>query len=71
MPGVIVLEHVARALRSWRNQRLVCVRQAKFTAPWHPGEWAELELRERSGRVWFELRREDQMVARGVIEGAA
>lgn len=71
MPGVIGLEHVAEALRSWRNQRLARVPEAKFMAPWHPGEWTELELWERSGQVWFEVRREDQVAARGVIEGAA
>ncbi|WP_188793749.1 hydroxymyristoyl-ACP dehydratase [Dyella nitratireducens] len=71
VPGVVVLEHVAEALRSWRDQRLARIREVKFLAPLYPGISAELELVDRCGQVQFELRSDDQVLARGVIEGAA
>ncbi|RUL76192.1 hydroxymyristoyl-ACP dehydratase [Dyella choica] len=71
VPGVVLLERVAQALREWRQQRLAGVREAKFLAPLNPGEAADLELTERSGQLRFELRRAGQVLARGVIEGAA
>jgi 3-hydroxyacyl-[acyl-carrier-protein] dehydratase len=71
VPGVLLLEHVAKALRDWRAQRLVRVLEAKFLAPLHPGEHAEVELDEAAGRVRFEIRREHVVLARGVIEGVA
>jgi 3-hydroxyacyl-[acyl-carrier-protein] dehydratase len=71
VPGVLVLEHVARALRDWRNQRLARVREVKFLAPLHPREVAELELTSRSGQVRFEMRCDGKVLARGAIEGEA
>lgn len=71
VPGVVLLQHVAKALRDWRKQRLARVLEAKFLAPLHPGEQAELELDDVAGRIRFEVRRESVVVARGVIEGAA
>ena len=69
VPGVIMLQHVAKALRDWRQKRLSRVLEAKFLAPLHPGEQAELELGEAAGRIRFEIRRDDHVLARGVIEG--
>lgn len=71
VPGVLVLECVAQALRDWRNQRLARVREAKFLAPLYPEETAELELMDRSGQIRFEMRRGGKVLARGVIEGEA
>jgi 3-hydroxyacyl-[acyl-carrier-protein] dehydratase len=71
VPGVVMLQHVAKALRDWRQKRLVRVLEAKFLAPLYPGEHAELELGEAAGRVRFEIRRENQVLARGLIEGEA
>ncbi|WP_233511032.1 hydroxymyristoyl-ACP dehydratase [Dyella psychrodurans] len=71
VPGVLLLEHVAKALRDWRAQRLARVLEAKFLAPLHPGEHAEVELGDAAGRIRFEIRREDIVLARGLIEGAA
>lgn len=71
MPGVLVLEHVASALRKWRNVRLARVREVKFLAPLYPDESAELELTGLPGQVRFEIRREGKVLARGVVEGAA
>lgn len=71
VPGVVVLEHVAQALRHWRDQRLATIHEVKFLAPLHPGERAELQLQDHAGRVRFELRRDAQVLARGVVEGVA
>ncbi|WP_233840586.1 hydroxymyristoyl-ACP dehydratase [Dyella sp. 2HG41-7] len=71
VPGVILLEHVANALRDWRNQRIARIGEAKFLAPLRPGETAELELSEKSGHVRFEMRCDGHVIARGVVEGAA
>lgn len=71
VPGVVLLEHVAQALHAWRRQRLAGISEVKFLAPLHPGEWAELQLQEHAGKLRFELRRDGQMLARGIVEGAA
>jgi 3-hydroxyacyl-[acyl-carrier-protein] dehydratase len=70
VPGVVLLEHVAKALRAWRGQRLARVLEAKFMAPLHPGEQAELALDDAAGRVRFEICRDGQLLSRGLIEGA-
>ncbi|GLQ52424.1 hypothetical protein GCM10010872_38730 [Dyella flava] len=67
---MLLLELVAKALRAWRNQRIARVLEAKFVAPLYPGEQAELQLGEKAGRVRFEILRDSQVLARGVIEGA-
>lgn len=73
VPGVVLLEQVALALRAWRQQRLARVLEAKFVAPLLPGETAQLQLTEvvASGpRIRFEIRRDGNLLARGVVEGA-
>ena len=70
VPGVLLLDHVAQALRGWRGQRLARVIEAKFLRPLRPAETAQLQLEEAGGRIRFEIRRQDDLVARGVIEGA-
>lgn len=74
VPGVVLLEQVAVALRAWRGQRLARVVEAKFTAPLLPGQSALLRLSEAAsvapaGRIRFELHRDGELLARGVIEG--
>ncbi len=71
VPGVVMLEMVADALRAWRGQRLARIAEAKFAAPLLPGEDARVQLSESGGRLRFESRRGDELLARGVIEGAA
>jgi 3-hydroxyacyl-[acyl-carrier-protein] dehydratase len=71
VPGVMLLEGVAGALRAWRDERLARVLEAKFIAPLYPGEQAQLELGEQAGRIRFEISRDQQVLARGLIEGAA
>lgn len=70
VPGVVLLEQVALALRAWRNQRLARVVEAKFVAPLLPAEQAELSLLENGTRVRFEIRRGEVLLARGIVEGA-
>lgn len=74
VPGVVLLERVADALRAWRGQRLRRVVEAKFLAPLLPDEMALLRLTAAvSGdvRVRFEIQRDGVVLARGVIEGVA
>lgn len=71
VPGVVMLEAVAEALRAWRGERLARIAEAKFAAPLRPGEDAEVRLSEVGGRLRFEIRRGEELLARGMIEGAA
>jgi 3-hydroxymyristoyl/3-hydroxydecanoyl-(acyl carrier protein) dehydratase len=73
VPGVLLLEQLARALRAWRHQRLVGVPEAKFVAPLRPGEPARLELlpvAASASRARFRIERDGTLLALGVIEGA-
>ena len=72
VPGVILLEQVALALRAWRGKRLTRVLEAKFVAPLLPDEAAMLRLMEAdpaSSRIRFEIQRDGTLLARGVVEG--
>lgn len=69
VPGVLLLEQVALALRQWRDQRLARIIEAKFVAPLLPDESARVLLDEGQGRLRFEIRRGSELLARGVIEG--
>jgi 3-hydroxyacyl-[acyl-carrier-protein] dehydratase len=88
VPGVIMLEQVALAMRAWRGQRLARVLEAKFMAPLLPAQSATLRLTEaapngstlgrsnqgrtklENPRIRFEIRRDDSLLARGIIEVA-
>jgi len=70
VPGVVLLEQVALALRGWRRQRLARVVEVKFLAPLLPDETAVVRLTPADARVRFEIRRDDTLLARGLIEGA-
>ncbi|MGB5938180.1 MAG: hydroxymyristoyl-ACP dehydratase [Rhodanobacter sp.] len=72
VPGVVLLEQVALALRAWRGQRLGRVLEAKFAAPLLPEQTATLRLTAAEGaRARFEIRRDGMLLARGLVEGAA
>jgi 3-hydroxymyristoyl/3-hydroxydecanoyl-(acyl carrier protein) dehydratase len=77
VPGVMLLEQVALALRTWRGQRLARVLEAKFVAPLLPAQAAMLRLTEAGGeqgggaRIRFEIRLAGGLLARGLVEGAA
>ena len=71
VPGVLLLEQVAAALRQWRGERLSRVREAKFIAPLGPGQLARLNLTQAGAQVRFEIRHDGALLARGLVEGAA
>lgn len=73
IPGVLMLEQVALALRAWRGQRLARVLEVKFVAPLLPDQSAQLQLIETEGndlRIRFRIQRGDMVLARGIVEGA-
>ncbi len=80
VPGVILLEQVALALRAWRGQRLTRVLEAKFMAPLLPEQTAIVHLTEAqadgsgattaTARIRFEIQRDDTLLARGLVEVA-
>lgn len=74
VPGVLMLEQVARALRAWRGQRLSRVIEAKFMAPLLPDESAQLQLSDTAAdasRIDFRIERDGTLLARGIVEGTA
>ncbi|ULU26315.1 hydroxymyristoyl-ACP dehydratase [Dyella terrae] len=70
VPGVMLLEQVALALRAWRGERLARVLEAKFVAPLLPDHEAKITLTDANGRVRFEIHRDGELLARGTVEGA-
>jgi 3-hydroxymyristoyl/3-hydroxydecanoyl-(acyl carrier protein) dehydratase len=68
-PGVLLLEQVALALREWRGERLARVLDAKFVAPLLPEQEAKITLTAANGRVRFEIRHDEVLLARGSFEG--
>jgi len=74
VPGVMLLEQVALALRAWRGLRLASVLEAKFSAPLLPSQAATLRLSEAGPggpavRIRFEIRHDGGVLARGLVEG--
>jgi 3-hydroxymyristoyl/3-hydroxydecanoyl-(acyl carrier protein) dehydratase len=70
VPGVLLLQHVAEALRAWRGQRLVRLVEVKFLRPLLPAQAATLMLSERGGRLRFEICHASVLLARGIVESA-
>jgi 3-hydroxymyristoyl/3-hydroxydecanoyl-(acyl carrier protein) dehydratase len=70
VPGVVLLEQVALALRAWRGERLARVVEARFIAPLGPDEEAEVQLHGDGAQLRFEIHRGATLLARGRIEGA-
>lgn len=72
VPGVVLLEQVALALRAWRGLRLGRVREAKFMQPLLPAQSALLTLSAFADaadpRLRFEIVCAGRVLARGVIE---
>jgi 3-hydroxymyristoyl/3-hydroxydecanoyl-(acyl carrier protein) dehydratase len=70
VPGVVVLERVAAALRAWRGERLVKL-DAKFVQPLLPDDEAVIELRAEAARIRFTVTRADGVaLARGTFRSA-
>lgn len=70
VPGVVVLERLAAALRTWRGARVERL-DAKFVQPLRPGEAATIALHDDSARVRFEVTgAEGAVFARGTLVAA-
>lgn len=68
--GVILLQHVAEALRHERGLSMGAVVEAKFLAPLLPGQDATVTLSDTgTGRYKFDIRRNDTLLAKGIVEG--
>ncbi|HET9836377.1 MAG TPA: hydroxymyristoyl-ACP dehydratase [Rhodanobacteraceae bacterium] len=66
VPGVVLLQNVAAALKHWRNQPMARL-EVKFLAPLLPGQDATIELREDAARVRFAIRRGEDVLAKGFV----
>ena len=69
VPGVLLLDGVLNAATAWLG-RPVAVKslpQAKFIAPLFPGEEARLELKQVADELRFVIRRNDAVIAQGVL----
>lgn len=70
VPGVVVLERVAAALRAWGGVRVEKL-DAKFVQPLQPGEVATIALDDDGARVRFEVTgSEGKLFARGTVRAA-
>jgi 3-hydroxyacyl-[acyl-carrier-protein] dehydratase len=70
VPGVVVLERVAAALKAWRGTEVGRL-DAKFVQPLRPGEEATIALDDDGARVRFEVTRADGgVLARGMLLSA-
>lgn len=67
VPGVVLLQQVAAALKQWRGEPMVRF-EAKFLAPLLPEQEAIIELRDDASRVRFAIRRGGDVLAKGIVE---
>jgi 3-hydroxymyristoyl/3-hydroxydecanoyl-(acyl carrier protein) dehydratase len=70
VPGVMLLERVAAALKAWRGSAVGKL-EVKFVQPLRPGEEAMIALDDEGARVRFEVTRADGgVLARGTLRSA-
>lgn len=69
-PGVLLLQHVADALRAIAGERMTGVPEAKFIQPLLPGESASVTLAGGEGRWKFTVARGAQVLVRGSVTGS-
>lgn len=68
VPGALLLDAVAAALRTAGGGRIACIGSVKFMAPLRPNEAAVIEL-EPSGATWrFRIRRGTILLVEGRLE---
>ncbi|MBL8299900.1 MAG: hydroxymyristoyl-ACP dehydratase [Rhodanobacteraceae bacterium] len=65
VPGVVVLDAVAAALRQCHDQRITGFRAVKFVAPLLPEQDAALELDLAGQRLRFRVTRGSDLIASG------
>lgn len=66
VPGVVLLQRVAAALKQWRGEALTRL-DVKFLAPLLPDQEATIELREDAKGLRFVIRRDEAVIARGGV----
>src|SRR5579863_7366184 len=71
IPGVVLLDHVAAALESWRGARIAGLPQVKFLAPLLPEEEAEIILHDAGKSIRFNIFRAGALIANGVANLAS
>ena len=69
-PGVLLLQHVADALRAIAGERMTGIPDAKFIQPLLPGESASVTLSGGEGRWKFTVARGTDVLVRGSITGS-
>jgi 3-hydroxymyristoyl/3-hydroxydecanoyl-(acyl carrier protein) dehydratase len=67
VPGVVLLERVATALKQWRGERMSRF-EVKFLSPLLSGQDAAIELHGDATRARFAIRRGEDVLAKGVVE---
>jgi 3-hydroxymyristoyl/3-hydroxydecanoyl-(acyl carrier protein) dehydratase len=68
VPGVILLDHVAAALATWRGARIASLPQVKFLAPLLPDQEAELVLDADGTSIRFSIFHDAATIASGIAE---
>jgi 3-hydroxymyristoyl/3-hydroxydecanoyl-(acyl carrier protein) dehydratase len=68
VPGVMLLEQVARWLRAHHGLRVTRIVEAKFLAPLEPGREAQVCVSGEPPRLRFEIRAGERLIARGRVE---
>ncbi len=71
VPGVILLDRVAAALRQWRGHRIASLPQVKFLAPLLPAQDAELHLHDDGKSIRFVISHQAGIVASGIAQTVA
>lgn len=71
VPGVMLLEQVARLLRERHRVRVTRVVEAKFLAPLEPGKEARVSVSGEPPRLRFEVHADGRLLARGRVETGA
>lgn len=71
VPGVVVLERVAAAIRGAWALRVTGLPQVKFLRPLQPDRSARLQIARADGTVCFRVIQDAELIASGVCEVAA
>lgn len=71
VPGVMLLEQVARQVSERHGLRVTRIVEAKFLAPLEPGREARVDVSGEPPRLRFEIHAGGRLLARGRIEAGA